>query len=353
MNLAAIANAILDETSSTATLHQALDSFALQCSGVTGIVPDRSFDAWADDALLATGVAINPQAAAHCVCDYQRSVVFIRALHAAIGLALLRFPNSRLQILYAGCGPFASLLLPLLKRFSADQLEVSLLDVHPRSLHAVSELLVHFELDHYHVQLVQADASNYQHPVPLHLIIAETMQKSLEQEPQFAVTAKLAPQLCGGGIFIPEKISVDLYLAQRDSEAQLATRAELPDLAMLLATGKRLHLANVLTLKPAQAAAQHASARPTEDTAEKQLPAVTVAIPALARLDNFEALLCTRLQVFGNYQLQDYEAEITLPLRCQEMLPLQAGARYEICYQLGSYPRFAIRPLTAQTALRC
>jgi len=53
-------------------LCDALDAFALHCGKVSDIHPDPSFDAWADDSLLASGVAINPQAAAHCVLDYRR-----------------------------------------------------------------------------------------------------------------------------------------------------------------------------------------------------------------------------------------------------------------------------------------
>ena len=114
MGLKQLSDTLLDEASSPAQLRDALNAFTQRCSDVGGIVPDRSFNAWAGDALLKDGVAISPAAAAHCVNDTQRSVVFIRAAYAAIKAAQARFAQEPVEILYAGCGPFATLLLPLL-----------------------------------------------------------------------------------------------------------------------------------------------------------------------------------------------------------------------------------------------
>ena len=141
MNINSIIDIILDETSSPGELSGALDAFTQQCSDLGGVRPDPSFDAWAGDSLLDSGVAINPQAAAHCAVDYQRSVVFIRGIHAAINALKWRFPDTRLDILYAGCGPFATLLMPLLARFTPGELRIHLLDVHQRSLDSVTLLL--------------------------------------------------------------------------------------------------------------------------------------------------------------------------------------------------------------------
>ncbi len=192
MNINSIGDTILDESSSVAELRHVLDLFSHWCSDITGIQPNRSFDAWAEDSLLESGVAINPQAAAHCTVDYQRSVVFIRAAHAAINKLRMRFPNVPLEILYAGCGPCATLLMPILGRFSPGTLKISLLDIHQHSLDSVELLLAEFDYQTHSAHTIKEDACRYQHPKKLHLIVAETMQKALEQEPQFAVTANAA-----------------------------------------------------------------------------------------------------------------------------------------------------------------
>ena len=128
MKLKTIAGTLLNEASSPADLRAALNAFAQLCSGVGGVVPDPSFNAWADDSLLKDGVAISPEAAAHCVSDTQRTVVFIRAAYAAITAAKQRFTAGPIEILYAGCGPFATLLLPLLTKLNPGELVVHLLD---------------------------------------------------------------------------------------------------------------------------------------------------------------------------------------------------------------------------------
>jgi hypothetical protein len=340
MSLTAISNSILDESSSSRQLRDALDRFALLCGDVSNIRPDPSFDAWADDALLEDGVAINPQAAAHCVVDYQRSVVFIRGVYAAIKTVKTRFPDTVIDILYAGCGPFATLLLPALGKFTPGTLNITLLDIHQRSLDSAEQLLAYFDLSDQRVQTVRGDAASYQHPGNLHLVIAETMQKALEQEPQYAVTANLAPQLCHAGIFIPENIEVTLYLTDLEHEATLIRQSQQIDQKAIESCGKRHPLAIVCTLSPELAAGQLQEAQYNQDTAKLELASTTVTIPALHNLAEFDVALFTRIRIFEQYCLMDYESEITLPLKCHDLTPLVGGERYRVSYELGNYPRF-------------
>ncbi|MEP4149459.1 MAG: hypothetical protein ABJL54_19720 [Halioglobus sp.] len=348
MKLTHISDTLLDEASSPAQLREALDAFAQLCSDVGGVKPDRSFDAWAGDSLLDDGVAINPQAAAHCVKDYQRSVVFIRAAHAAINAARARFADGPIEVLYAGCGPFATLLLPLLGKFNPGELQVHLLDIHQQSLDSVSLLIQHFGLQAHRINCVRGDACSYQHPGRPHVIIAETMQKSLEQEPQFAVTANLAPQLHARGIFIPQNIEVELCLANLDSETAAFKNGDAINPDALVTNGKRHPLATVLCLTPENAATLLQQARRESSNSAIELNPVHVTIPSVGQLDSLDALLFTRIQAFEQHQLLDYESEITLPLRCTEMKPLRAGAEYRVSLQLGSYPKFCLARIDAE-----
>ncbi|MEH6592888.1 MAG: hypothetical protein V7746_21650 [Halioglobus sp.] len=340
MNINTISDIILDETSSLEELREALDAFVLLCSDVTNIRPDPSFDAWAEDSLLDNGVAINPQAAAHCAVDYERSVVFIRGIYAAINSLSLRFPETPLEILYAGCGPFATLLLPLLGKFSPGKLKLNLLDFHQTSLDSVKLLLTHFGFCDHSIHTIKADACNYQHTGRLHLVIAETMQKSLEQEPQFAVTANLAPQLWPAGIFIPQRIDVALCLADLEHERELFRQSRLSNRIDWEKEAKRYPLATVCTLSPERAYEQMQLAHSNSDNTELLLESTIVEIPMMANIAQFDAVLFTRIRVFEQYRLKDYQSQITLPLKCHELLPLTGGERYRVSYQLGSYPKF-------------
>ena len=340
MNLNAISDTILDETSSPDELSDALDAYVLECSEVTNVRPDPSFDAWAEDSLLPTGVAINVQAAAHCALDYKRSVVFIRGAYAAINELKLRFPNTPLEILYAGCGPFATLLLPLLGKFIPGDFRLHLLDFHQRSLDSVKLLVAHFDLFAYDIQTIKDDASNYKHSGKLHLVIAETMQKSLEQEPQFAVTANLAPQLRPTGVFIPQCIEVVLCLADLEQERYVVGQALNNEGSDPEIDARRYPLATVCTLSPNSACGQMQLAQEHSNLIGPQLEPTIVTIPMIPELAQRDAALFTHIAVFEQYRLKDYESQITLPLKCHELLPLSAGDRYRVSYQLGSYPRF-------------
>lgn len=352
MNINTIGDTILDETSSPQELRGALDAFVLLCGEVTGIQADPSFDAWAEDALLDNGVAINPRAAAHCARDYQRSVVFIRGVNAAIKALQLRFPDTPLEILYAGCGPFATLLIPLLGNFSPGELKLYLLDFHQRSLDSVDILLAHFGLSSHAAQTIRADACSYTHQGKLHLVVAETMQKSLEQEPQFAVTANLATQLWPMGVFLPQRIDVVLCLSHLQHEKELfeiAQKTGHNDLENQLATGAtRFPLATLCTLSPDSAFDEMQLAHANLDKMAPQLEPTIVVIPRSANIASFDAALFTRICVFEQYRLSDYESQITLPLKCHEILPLVGGERYRVSYQLGSYPRFNFERLEPQ-----
>jgi hypothetical protein len=328
--LSEISAVILDEGSSSARLQQALGEFAELCTAISGVAPDPSFDGWAEDSLLDDGVAINPRAAAHCVKDYRRSVMFLRGVDAALKVARERFAAAPVQVLYAGCGPYATLLLPLLNRVQPPELEITLLDIHQQSLDSVQKLISWFGLDDHNIQLVKADASRYRHAGTLHLIVAETMQKALEQEPQYAVTANLAPQLCSRGLFIPQKIEVELCLADLAAEREIFFHSGRIDADALAGAGKRCSLGVLLALEPG-----HTELKPA-----------AVVIPAVEQLQCLDPLMFTRVQVFAGFHLRDYEAEITLPRHCPELLPLQSGSRYSVSYVPGKYPGFEFSGLT-------
>jgi hypothetical protein len=334
---------LLNEDSSPAALRRALDEFATTCAAVGGITPDRSFDGWRLDTMLDQGVAINPQAAAFCIKDYRRSVMFLRGVYCAIQQLKQRFTDQPIRVLYAGCGPFALLLLPLLEKLTPGKFDIHLLDIHQSSLDSVAQLVDYFSLEQHQIQYIQADACHYQHEEPLHLVIAETMQKSLEQEPQFAVTENLASQILPDGIFVPEKIEVELCLAQLEQELICIKDASLTERKSQIARFRRHSLVNLFELAPGLAAEQLQGATCSAESSQREIALGTVKIPAINNLASFDAALFTRIRVFSSYRLDDYDSEISLPAKCHEMLPLQAGACYEASYQLGAYPRFNFR----------
>lgn len=223
LRLKKIADELLSHQTDDDALSAAASSLYALCSSIAEI--DKNSDCSNETAqtLLSCGEAIKPEDAARCVLDYKRTSKFLRGLSAAILEAQRRFPDSPIEILYAGCGPFAPLAVGLTGQFSSVEIKFTLLDVHQRSLDAARRIFQFFGKSDYVRDYIRCDAAVYRHDAPhvLHIAVAEIMQSALEKEPQAAITMNLAPQLCSEGIFVPERISVDCYLCDPAKEFSL------------------------------------------------------------------------------------------------------------------------------------
>lgn len=160
---------------------------------------------------LEGGIALSSQQALDCMQDPLRTVRFIKGTYHAILAAISRFPNQKIELLYAGCGPGAPIVIPLLSLFSSEQVSVTLLDITESSIASVSAIILQLKLENYIRNIVLADAILYKFPesIPLHVLVSETMDKGLTKEPQVRIIQNLAPQLLENGLLIPE--SIDLY----------------------------------------------------------------------------------------------------------------------------------------------
>lgn len=349
ISLKQIADELLYHQASADRLRAAVTELYSLCSSVTGIdeTSERADDL--EETGLPDGKAISPKDSARCVLDYSRTSKFLRGIHAAILEAQKRFPNTVIEILYAGCGPFAPLAIPLTSRFSSAEIQFTLLDIHQRSLDAAQRIFQAFGLTTSVRGFIQCDAASYKHAAPhvIHIVVVEAMQAALEKEPQVAITINLASQLCSGGIFIPERIAVDCYLFDLTREFTILP-VEADDANSLLAgSGKnkvRVKLGGVLELTAESCRNLIASDSSGEHSGESLFPKVTLDVPK--DLDGeFNLMLLTTINVFDSITLRDDESGLTRPKILHDLGKIRRGTNIELEYHLGDRPGFKYRSL--------
>ncbi|TMJ05994.1 MAG: hypothetical protein E6G97_01530 [Alphaproteobacteria bacterium] len=289
----------------------------------TGLDGDKIAGAHEADIMLPSGKAIAPRSAAACLLDAARTVAFLRGTEAALRTVLARFPQRPVEMLYAGCGPFAPFALMLATRFGPAQVRATLLDVNPSSLGCARALFETFGLTDFVRAYVCADAATYVWPreLPLHVVLVEAMQRALEHEPQVAISLNLAPQLTAGGILVPERIAVDLCLYDPAREFAAADSGDLSEARRI-----RVCLGTVLELTADSA---RALARATE------YPAPVLDVPAETR--HLPAMLRTAITAFGHHSIGEYASGLTNPFPLNGL----AGARrIRTRYAGGPHPVF-------------
>lgn len=262
------------------------------------------------------GKAVSLTTAAQCAEDPERGRVFIQGIYQAIQDRLKAHPGQIVNILYAGTGPFAWLLLPLLPLFSASQIQVTLLDIHQASLDKVTKLIERFDLADRVVERVCADATLWQPNtvVKFDVILSETMKHLLQQEPQVQIFTHLQAYLADDGVLIPQNIELDAWLECRTVQDFVETHYLGPLFALnlqtarLLASGDRSFLAGTLLLP------------------DFSPSAVTLKFT-------------TSIQVYGNSTLSEYQSQLTLPRYRREhwLKPLSCLA---FRYEQGTHPDF-------------
>ncbi|HEX3094593.1 MAG TPA: hypothetical protein VHW72_18285, partial [Candidatus Angelobacter sp.] len=143
---------------------------------ITGIREDTVDPRDRSTILVPAGSASSPLDAGRCLLDVRRTAIYLRGVHGAISEAQLRFPGEVIHVLYAGCGPFAPLCLPLLPLLAGQAVHFTLLDVHARAVESVQTILTALRLDGMKVDCLVCDATQYRHTdqQPLHVVVSET-----------------------------------------------------------------------------------------------------------------------------------------------------------------------------------
>ncbi len=181
-------------------------------SKITGIYFENNQD---DHIELESGRALSSSTAAHCLVEFKRTAIFLRGIKKAIDkkIAETKLP---IKILYAGSGPYATLITPLLSLLKNNEAKITLLDINKVSLQSVKKLTFDLNFQNFIDEFILADATKFQFTSDYDIVISETMQACLENEPMVHIMNNLIPQMKPEAIFIPEEINLDFYLSDRN-----------------------------------------------------------------------------------------------------------------------------------------
>ncbi len=216
-NLKYLTSIILDNNSAFGMLQSACNQMYMLFESISKISRRRIFTHVKQSTVLQSGDTLPPQVAGSCIFDYIRTVKFLRGIKKTIDAKLDKTPGQPLRILYAGTGPFGSILTPLVPNYKEHQLKIDTIEYHEESLNFFKTVIKELSLQSFYSNNFLCDASQFtnENKTQYDIIIAECMQAALRSEGQTAITFNLSKFLKDDGAFIPGNIRISALLLDK------------------------------------------------------------------------------------------------------------------------------------------
>lgn len=306
--------------------------------------------------ICGSGLIMSPDHCVTTVRDSMRVGLFLRGVDKAITQLLNEKFSHPLHVVYPACGPFAPLLLPLLAYYknqgiySAEDINITFVDIQEGAVLALESLVNKLGLGGYIRDIKCMDACKYETQEPVHLIVLEAMQHGFSREGHLRLAKHYAQLLHEKGIFLPKNISVtaSLNIAQREYVDQwknenVSLQKEIKN--------ERVELGEVLNVDLAFLKGMKEQVV-DEDT--RLVECATLKIPQVDQGKGEQTLLFhTRVNVYGEDWLEEYESGITHPLPdsqvCVNFIPkdprpgdllVESGDYLTFYYCLNGLPGF-------------
>ena len=273
-------------------------------SHVTAISPELDMNDWHNNN-TPQGVAISPVQAAKCTEEVLRTQIFMKGVKHAIE-ERLKTTTHDIHILYAGTGPYGTLLIPYLSITSNPRIKVTFIDIHPDNVIAIKKLINHFSITQNMTDIVCADATLWHAPdsQKFDIIISETMTALLKREPQVFIFAHLCQYLATSGTLIPQDISLRAWLTP--SQPLIPVKdGDKTDILL-----KEFYSLNIEEAKRLSAG-------------DRSSFKGSIMLPADLK-PNYILKLTTDIQVYKHHKLTENQSSLNIPLK---MLPHDAELR--------------------------
>ena len=285
--------------------------------------PEKSapeFDAHIE---TANGLAVAPMSAAFCIIDFMRTQKFLMGIKQAVEDRLQKNKNEPVVILYAGTGPFATLVIPLTSVFSASQVQFVLLELNPVSINCLQKMITALGLQHYISALIQADAASYliDEKNQPDIIVSETMRPGLMKEPQVSIIANLLPQCIKQPVLIPQKIIIKTAWAKNKT----GTTVDVQLLGTLMEFSEKMAIAINVNMQQERVLTDGVE----QKILQKPEPAFTTLV------------LLTEIIVYKKHEIKFNESSLTIPHKIMEVKDIKSfPVRFVFKYGMGKIPGF-------------
>jgi len=285
------------------------------------------------DIELTQGVAINPNLAAQCFSDYLRTHRFMLGVYRCV-CDLRAATSNQLRILYAGTGPYATIILPLLYLFNPNDIAITAIEINPDSLGSVQRIMEFLGKQHYFESITLADATTYSPTGHFDIIISETMDKALSREPQLAIFSNLVQFLSPNGHLIPECIRVNLLASSIKLEKNVPYNQFDDKQTCEINRQHRHHIENVICANIDFYNNYHL-------TPGTNIYLRTVSTKEISPLLN-ELLFITEVVVYKNIELLEDDSNITKKYIGYSFVDADRGKNFDVFYLNNQSPRLEL-----------
>ncbi len=281
---------------------------------------------------LTNGKALGTTWAALCLDDVLRTKMFIKGVFKAI--EKLQKKNTKpIHILYAGTGPYATLLLPVFASLTAEEVQATVIEINTESFENMKRLINKLGFDSHILSYENDDATTIRikNPETIDIVLSETLQCGLIKEQQIPITYNLLQQVPENTILIPQSLALDICLL---NYTRLKDRAEnTPEesfcyvLERVIEISNKIHNQFQLELNTSN----------TQILAEKQ---IELPKDKMASYDN--VALLTRITVFENEKIAINESGLTIPILLKKEIDLKTVQKFTIQYKIDAQPGYLI-----------
>ncbi|MBX9783276.1 MAG: hypothetical protein K2X48_08290 [Chitinophagaceae bacterium] len=268
-----------------------------------------------------SGRATGTYGAAMCTIDYMRTRRFMQGVVSAV-TELLK-THSSVKLLYAGCGPFALLVLPLTLLFTPAQVQIQCIELNTTSIGCFQKLISKLNVKAFFKEVICDDAAEIklQQADAYDMMITETMMHALKNEAQVAIIINLMNQCRKDIVLIPHEVQVQFACIAHDSSLlNKVFRSQLP----------LLHL-NKQTAQEFSNWLQHRNDVLLQKT-------IDLSNDVYHEGDKLSYL--TTIHVYGRYSLFINESGLTVPVAIQPLQKINPGQSIQFQYRMGSKPGF-------------